>query len=81
MCQGYIDGTLEDDWTIDEIVDMCMEMRWLFEYTDYKTELDKAIRREKEIHGFFVYDETEPFVREKVINKWGGKPEVMPWQK
>ena len=40
---GYIHNTLED-WTLDQIVRMTVQMHWLFNYTPYKKELDRDVK-------------------------------------
>jgi hypothetical protein len=88
LCQGYIENKLDQEWTLDEIVSMCAEMRWLYQYTDYKKKLDQAVQDEAEAiaewegwHGAHrkAYDEVEPEVRHKVL-KSHPKPSIWPWQ-
>ena len=88
LCSGYIHGTLKN-WSLNEVVDMMGEMRWLFEYTPYQKELDMAVKDGAENHHYgggwywgeayrIAYEEEEPSVRFNILRRYP-KPEKWPW--
>ena len=79
LCDGYIEGTL--GWTLQDVVDMCCEMHWLYNYTNYPTQLDKRLQKARENRYYFDYEEVEYYVRRRVFKKHGGIPTVYPWLK
>jgi hypothetical protein len=89
LCQGYIENKLEkDEWTIQEIVSMCGEMRWLFNHTDYKKQLKEnvdvnaaEIAKYEGWHNAHkeAYEDVEPWVRKQVLKAYP-KPAIYPWK-
>ena len=76
LCQGYIDGSI--NWELTNVVKMCCEMHWLYNYTDYRSQIDKEIKENKNIFEYFNFEEIESDVRSDVINKLG-YPDTWPW--
>jgi hypothetical protein len=89
LCENYIDGSLSNEWSLKKVVDMCCEMHWLYNYTNYKKKLNRSLNNEIEIckswdgRYYFsdIYDDVEPTVRNKIIKENGGLPIVYPWLK
>lgn len=89
LCDNYINGTLNKEWTLDDVVDMCCEMHWLYNYTNYKKRLDKELSEEinfykewgERYHFPTVYEDVESDIREEIIEDNGGYPNIWPWLK
>jgi len=90
LCSGYIDGSLKK-WTLDQVVHMVGEMKWLFEYTPYKETLDTDVKYEaKELREYdglswsaayhITFQEIEPYVRANILKKYPIPPKF-PWIK
>lgn len=86
LCDGFIDGTLGSKWTLKNVVEMCCEMKWLFEHTSYKEELDQEVQelgREYKRDGWVswgqafreAFDDAEPGIRRSILKR----SEVFPW--
>jgi hypothetical protein len=73
LCFRFIQGRLPMDQDLYTVVDMCMEMNWLFEHTPYAEELDKAIKELKEVRGDISGVEAhglcDPIVRAEILKK------------
>jgi DNA repair protein len=81
LCQGYINNTLDSRWTLEKVVDMMIEMKWLYEYTDYQQELDKQMNsyaRHNHIPIYATYSYVEDDVRRHVLAK-NPVPHELPW--
>lgn len=59
LCSGFINGRLDPHQDLDYVVDMCQEMRWLFEHTPYKKTLDKAVKAYAEQLYYNSFEEDE----------------------
>jgi len=87
LCQGYIDDTLED-WSLNAIVAMMVEMHWLFNYTPYKKALDLSVEAsardiyEYEGHWGTAYrlarEGMEPVIRRDTLRQHP-IPKQLPW--
>jgi len=77
LCHNWIDGTAEEWWTLDLVVNMCATMRWLYDYTPYRAELRKAIDAETREDAYKL---CEPMVKSSILKKHP-KPAVWPWMK
>lgn len=91
LCQNFILGTLDKMWTLNDVVDMCGEMKWLFEYTPYKKILDETVKQDakgfRKFKGYswsicyqIAFEECEPIIREEILKKYP-KPTKWPWLK
>lgn len=89
LCQGYIYGTLDSAWSLEDVVSMCQEMRWLYEHTPYPDELNQRVHDSAREYRSYKsndwgycwnrsYEEEEPFVRRDILKKYP-KPEKFPW--
>lgn len=88
LCSGYIYGTLDNSWNLEKIVDMVGEMKWLFEYTPYKTVLDNTVQnvyRDEHDYGNWggrsyrqIFEQEEKKVRKDILKKYP-KPDRWPW--
>jgi DNA repair protein len=87
LCQGFINNTLEAHWTLDKVVEMIAEMRWLHEYTPYRDELNRAVtdyagylRQDMRWADAFpmAHEECEPDVRRSILQRFP-RPEIWPW--
>ena len=92
LCNGYINGSLESNWTMAEIVEMCELMNWLHTCTDYQKRLDAffaSYKRKREIRyaDYHIHDNQQEekeyiesqieIIREKIIKEHGGGT---PWK-
>ena len=93
ICTGWVNGHL--NWTLKEVVDMCCRMKWLYEHTNYKKRLNKAIQEamenwsggEEDSDGYVEIDEDEIDVEQiskevqaEVLSKHP-IPKILPWLK
>ncbi len=80
LCQSYIDGTLENGWTIPGIVKRMCKMKYLFEYCDMDAAIEEAkeyMRGEIEYKGYC--SESLIDIAEEIILKTKKYPRVWPW--
>lgn len=79
LCNSYIQGTLDrDEWSLDDVVKMCIEMHWLHTKTNYKEllnkKLEETIDEEMDYYGNYnfnqIYNNVEPIIREKVKDEY-----------
>lgn len=75
LCHGYINGTLKD-WSLDEVVDMCRQMNWLYTHTNYAQRLHYDIQGEYEYKGRCDVEEISNDLRCEIIKEHGGGK---PW--
>lgn len=81
LCQKYINGTLDKEWTVDEVVERMCEMHYLFNYG--KKYINQAQRSYDETleAGYFpdsnVIDDAESLMLDKI----GDYPDTWPWMK
>lgn len=87
LCDNYINGTLSKDWKLEDVVEMCCLMNWLYNYTDYKKKLKEKLDDELSFYKNFgeryyfpdIYEGVESSVRDEIIEKNGGIPDTWPW--
>jgi hypothetical protein len=87
LCQKYINYKLDNTWTLDKVVNMCCEMEWLFNYTNYKQLLDEKLYDSKHQHQHqpkeewrVYFENCDKEVRNEVFENYG-KPNKWPWIK
>ena len=86
LCHNYIHNKLDKCFSLEAVVNMTYETNWLYTKTNYKSELDKAIKEELEnlciwnggkyykgIHRE-AYENVKDDVIESVIEKYGDIP-------
>ena len=78
LCSEYIKNSLDNEWTLDKVVKMCIEMHWLYNYTKYKLKLDKKIKEHILKYNYYDYEYIEQKIRNNIIKKYG-YPNVIPW--
>jgi len=82
LCSNYIDG--DDEYTVDEIVEIMEEMTWLFKNTDYKNinkkiinEMIQECRDLRERYDMeFIKHEASAIAKYKAIEAWLPKNEA-----
>jgi hypothetical protein len=83
LCNGYIDGTLREKWSIDSIVERMCQMKYLYDYCDmnHAYELAKARNAEEFNAGYFPDVPIIDLAEDIALEKNGGRyPDVWPWQ-
>ena len=92
ICTGWVNGHL--NWTLKEVVDMCCRMKWLYEHTNYKKRLNKAIQEARDNwsggeedsddyygeDGYVDVEQISKEVQAEVLSKHP-IPEILPWLK
>jgi len=81
LCKGYVENTLDSDWTIDIIVQRMCEMKYLYEYCNMDKYYDKAYesQREELEAGYFPDCSVFELAEMMALEKYGGYPIVFPW--
>lgn len=84
LCHAYIEGTLDESWTLDLVVNECALMNWLFTYTDYTERCRQAYEyfgssnlQGRYLHEFIKYN-VQPYIKADTI-AYFGIPEKWPW--
>jgi len=75
LCNGYINGSLKD-WSLEEVVEKTLQIRWLYEHTKYSEELDSHIKDEYKYEGHCDYQEATDEVQSSIIKEYG---KGAPW--
>ena len=72
LCENWINKEIETKWTLDSVVDMCAEMRWLYDHTPYKRELDNKIwfMWDEDEDRSYLYFQYEPGVRKDMLRRY-----------
>ena len=85
LCSSYIDGTLDEHWNVDRVVEECALMHWLYTYTDYPIKLAEAYNffssffpSGKSVKDY-VKDNVQPVIKLGTIKTYGGLPKTWPW--
>lgn len=77
LCELYID---EDIGDLDDIVERMCQMKFLYEYNDIQSILDRIVQRYQRDLGYvpdhIVFPEAEYFILQKIK----AYPRVYPWQ-
>jgi len=90
LCTDWVAGKLESSWNLTRVVDMCCEMKWLYDHTNYRRNLRRALDRARdemydscdsddEYHEF-DFNSIEAMVRAEVL-KVKPIPAKFPWLK
>ena len=66
LCHGYIDGSLKD-WSLNDVVDMCRQMNWLFTHTNYEKRVHENIQAEYKYNGQCDTADVAEYIRRKII--------------
>lgn len=90
LCFNYIHNKLDKSYTLEKVVNMIYETNWLYTKTNYKSELDKAIKEELEYLCIYnggkhykgihheAYENVKDDVIESIIEKYGDPPLLEP---
>lgn len=84
LCNGYIDGTLREKWSIPSIVNRMCQMKYLYDYCDMNNayENEKALNDEEFNAEYFPDVPIIDLAEDIALKRNGGKyPDVWPWLK
>ena len=90
LCKNYENGELSPEWTLDRVVQVCAEMHFLHNYTDYPQRFRQL---KKNMWGYttgaYYWDrrkymtenieELANNLKEVVFKDLGGRPTTWPW--
>ncbi len=87
LCSCFINGQTGPEWDVSRVVHECSVMHWLYNFTDYPGECERAVLHESRCRVFsstsdlmsYARRHVHPLVKEAVIRNNGGLPEVWPW--
>lgn len=68
LCNGWIKGykNIDESWNLESIVKMCIEMKWLYEYTPYRSKIDAAIpNKQQEIYEKWLREDPTAYKRDE----------------
>lgn len=68
LCNKYVNGELEESWTLESVVRRMCEMRFLFEYTNFRN-FYTVVKQN------MTFDQAE----KSVLRMIGGYPQLWPW--
>lgn len=82
LCNGYIDGTIED-WTIKQIVHRMCQMKYLYDYCNMDECCAEAYEEQQEEYRAGYFPDCTVFEQAELIalDRYGKYPDVWPWLK
>jgi hypothetical protein len=75
LCDKYIKGS-RDAWSLNALVDEMAFMKYLHEYTDYETRLEKEVKHIADYNGYYngIWREAAEYTKQRYT-----RPTVWPW--